>query len=121
MAQEEVKHKITSINVDSGVFSNDFVSQFTADLLQLPVRRPAELNKTMFGAVYVAGLASGFWQSRDEIRGFLKLDKEFLPETDKQKIRDNNKHYKTWQSALERSLDWYTDNFSVVITILYIR
>ena len=107
VAREEVKHKITSINVDGGVFSNNFVSQFTADLLQFPVRRPAELNKTVFGAVYVAGLASGFWRSRDEIRGFWKLDKEFLPETYKENIRDNNKCYKTWQSALERSLDWY--------------
>ena len=107
VAINEVEYKISQVRVDGGVFSNDFVAQCTADLLQLPVQRPAELDQTVFGAVYMAGRASGFWQSRDEIKGFWKLGKEFQPTTDKETMDVNKETYKTWQRALDRSLEWY--------------
>ena len=107
VARDEIDYYLKKIKVDGGVFNNDFVAQFTADLLQLPVLRPTELDQTVYGAVFVAGLASRYWQSREEIEHFWKLHKEYKPETNEEKIRENTKAYKTWQRALERSLEWY--------------
>ncbi len=107
VAIDEVEYVIKNVRVDGGVFNNDFVTQSLSDMLHLPIQKPVELNKTVFGAVYVAGLASGFWQNRDEIKQFWKLDKEFKPTKNKEKLQENKKTYKTWQRALERSLEWY--------------
>lgn len=108
VAIDEVEYPITKVRVDGGVFGNDFVAQSTADLLQLPIERPSELDRTVYGATFVAGLASGFWQSREEIEDLWKLDKKFMPESDSNRLKDLQKTYNTWQKALERSLDWYT-------------
>ena len=104
VARDEIDYPLQKVRVDGGVCQNDFVLQLLADLLQLPLEKPKELDRTVFGAIYVAGLASGFWQSRDEIQVFWELDKKFLP---KDESPENTQVYKTWQNAVERSLMWY--------------
>ena len=67
------------------------------------VEKPCECDNMVFGAVYVAGLASGFWRSQEEIKSFWKLDSVFEP-------KDNSQYeslYTTWQDALHRSFKWY--------------
>lgn len=90
---------VTSLHVDGGAAANDFLMQFQADLLGVEVRRPANLETTAQGAAYLAGLATGFWETFDEIKGFRKIDKVFKPQwTDEQR----EKHYSQWQNAVAR-------------------
>ena len=103
VANAEVSHPIKKIRVDGGVCRNGFILQLISDLLEIPIEKPSELDKTVFGAVYVAGLASGFWKSRDELEGFWKLDNIFEPQENPQ----YESLYSTWQEALHRSLKWY--------------
>lgn len=103
VANAEITCPVKKIRVDGGVCRNGFILQLISDLLEIPVEKPSELDKTVFGAVYVAGLASGFWSSREEIKSFWKLDSVFEP-------KDNSQYeslYATWQDALHRSLKWY--------------
>ena len=65
------------LNVDGGASANDFLMQFQADLLGCELRRPANTETTSLGAAYLAGLASGFWGSTDELRGLRETDDIF--------------------------------------------
>ena len=62
------KSPLTELRVDGGAAANDAFMQFQADLLGVPVRRPAVLETTALGAAYLAGLAMGFWNSVDELK-----------------------------------------------------
>jgi putative glycerol kinase 5 len=104
VGSSEVEYPISKIHVDGGVCRNTFVLQLISDLLCLPIHKPKELDITVYGAAYVAGLGSKFWDSREKIRGFVKHDSELNPNKDG---GDKFKQYKLWQSALERSLAWY--------------
>ena len=78
---------ITSLNVDGGASANGFLMQFQADISDLPVFRPSVTETTAAGAAYLAGLAVGFYESRDEI---LKLDRGgtvFKPNADREKCK----------------------------------
>ncbi len=77
--EEDAGHGLRSLNVDGGASANDFLMQFQADILGLPVRRPADAEATALGAAYLAGLTSGFWDSLDAIRELSASDEIFLP------------------------------------------
>ncbi len=70
---------ITEIRVDGGASSNDTLMQFQADILGIPVIRPRCVETTALGAAYLAGLAVGFWNSRDEIESLWARDRVFDP------------------------------------------
>ena len=108
IAESEISLKFKQIRVDGGVSRNNFVVQLTSDLLGRSVERPKDIDMTVYGAIYVAGLAHGFWKSRDEIKQFWELDRKFDPKDPSSKeARQILQHYKTWQKAVERSLGWY--------------
>jgi glycerol kinase len=67
------------LKVDGGASANDFLMQFQADVLGMPVKRPACIETTALGAAYLAGLSAGFWESREEIEWEWKLDRGFVP------------------------------------------
>jgi glycerol kinase len=99
----DTKDPFTELRVDGGAAANDDLMQFQADLLDVPVRRPAVLETTALGAAYLAGLSSGFWSSIDELKQHRKADTIFEPKTDKkqmQKLQEN------WREAVERSRHW---------------
>jgi glycerol kinase len=99
----DTKDPFTELRVDGGAAANDDLMQFQADLLGVPVRRPAVLETTALGAAYLAGLSSGFWSSIDELKQHRKADTIFKPKTDKkqmQKLQEN------WREAVERSRHW---------------
>ena len=58
---------------------NDFLCQFQADILGIPVERPATTESTALGAAYLAGLATGFWKDEKELAAQLKIAKRFEP------------------------------------------
>ncbi|WP_260738399.1 glycerol kinase GlpK [Tunturiibacter lichenicola] len=99
----DTKNPFRELRVDGGAAANDALMQFQADLLGVPVHRPAVLETTALGAAYLAGLATGFWSGADELEHHRKADTVFEPKGDKkqmEKLQDN------WREAVERSRNW---------------
>lgn len=77
--------------------------QFQADILNTKVCRPKNVETTALGAAYLAGLATGFWKSKEEILERRETDKIFEPQmTEEQR----NKLYSGWKKAVERAQHW---------------
>jgi glycerol kinase len=70
---------VSELRVDGGACVNDLLMQFQADLLGIPVVRPAVTETTALGAAYLAGLAQGFWSSREEIGALWRAQRRFEP------------------------------------------
>lgn len=71
--------KLTELRVDGGATQNDSLLQFQADILQIPVVRSKTAETTALGAAYLAGLAVGFWKSKEELAEHWQEDKRFIP------------------------------------------
>ena len=91
------------LRVDGGAAANDILMQFQADLLQLPVRRPAVLETTAQGAAYLAGLAVNFWSSKEEIANLRGQDAVFEPKADRKTMEAR---LAKWQDAVKRAGGW---------------
>ncbi|MDO5334747.1 MAG: glycerol kinase GlpK [Coriobacteriia bacterium] len=77
--QKDAGVKLTSLAVDGGACRNDFLCSFCADAIDASIVRPGNVETTALGAAYLAGLASGFWSSTDEIRSMRRVDHLFEP------------------------------------------
>ncbi|MCL5780051.1 MAG: glycerol kinase GlpK [Bacillota bacterium] len=95
--------KLQALKVDGGAVANNLLMQFQADILGVPVDRPKIIETTALGAAYLAGLAVGFWQSKEELANRWKLDRRFENQMDEVK---RNKLYNGWKRAVTRSMDW---------------
>ena len=93
----------TELKVDGGASNNDFLMQFQADILGVPVMRPRIVETTARGSGFLAGLAVGFWKSKGELVNAFELERKFTPRIDK---RDREKLYQGWQTAVEKAKDW---------------
>lgn len=91
------------LNVDGGASRDAFLMQFQADILDKKVQRPIVKETTALGAAYLAGLATGLWNSRDELKTGDWCDKIFTPDMTEEK---REKLVKGWHKAVGRSLDW---------------
>ena len=91
------------LKVDGGASNNDFLMQFQADILGVPVMRPRIVETTARGSGFLAGLAVGFWKSRSELVNAFELERKFTPRVGK---GDREKLYKGWQKAVEKAKDW---------------
>ena len=94
---------LNSLKVDGGMVANELLMQFQADLLDVPVIRPAITETTALGAAYAAGLAVGFWTSMDELKQYWSVDRTWQPRMDDDARR---KGIRGWQKAVQRTLDW---------------
>ena len=94
---------INSLNVDGGACVSNIMMQFQADILNTKVHRPKNVETTALGAAYLAGLATGFWKSKEEIINQRETDKLFEPQMTQEK-RDIL--CKGWKKAVEKSLNW---------------
>jgi glycerol kinase len=83
---------------------NDLLMQFQADLLGVPVIRPEVAETTAVGAAYAAGLATGFWESEDDVRNNWAEDKRWEPTMDADK---RDEYFKYWKRAVTKSFDWF--------------
>ena len=90
---------IAELRVDGGAASNDFLMQFQADLLGVPVDRPAVVETTAPGAAFLAGLAVGYWASPDELRHVRRRERLFEPSMDPS---SRDALYEGWQRAVAR-------------------
>lgn len=94
---------LKEMRVDGGASRSRPLLQFQADLLQEQVVRPKCIETTAMGAAYLAGLAVGFWESRDTIRQNWETDVVFEPKRDAAEMA---KLRKGWDKALERAKNW---------------
>jgi len=102
--REEADIPLQELRVDGGASVMDMLLQYQADLLGVPVRRPVVSETTALGAALLAGLATGFWKSLEEIEERWQLDREALPdESAAERVRIMRRD---WKRAVERSLDW---------------
>ena len=95
--------KLKELRVDGGACVNNMLMQFQADLLDVPVVRPAIQETTALGAAYLAGLAVGYWRNEAEIASQWKVDHTFEPAMKPDK---RDKLRATWNKALERAKTW---------------
>jgi len=77
--EQDIGHKINSLKVDGGASTNNFLMQFQADILGIPVVRSAIAETTALGAAYLAGLNCGYWDDKGDIEKNWKADKIFRP------------------------------------------
>jgi glycerol kinase len=92
-----------SLRVDGGMVVNDLLMQFQADILDLPVIRPAVIETTALGAAYAAGLAVGFWNSLDDLSKCWREDKSWKPNMN---TESRERLLTGWRKAIERSMNW---------------
>ncbi len=94
---------MNELRVDGGACANSLLMQFQADLLQVPVVRPKTIETTALGAAYLAGLATGFWKNREEIRQAWQIDRTFEPQMSAAEATHRRQR---WAEALNRARDW---------------
>jgi glycerol kinase len=95
--------KLASLKADGGASRNNALLQFQADLLGVPVRRPRVQETTALGVAYLAGLATGTWNSLGDIERNWVLDQEFKPTTS---AGQREKMLTGWRKAVGRTLNW---------------
>jgi len=95
--------KIGELKVDGGAVVNDLLMQFQADLIGIPVIRPENIETTALGAAYLAGLATGFWGSVEEIKEQWAMDRTFTSKVSGEKRLGLKKD---WDKAVSRSRSW---------------
>jgi glycerol kinase len=100
---KDTQQPFRELRVDGGAAANDMLMQFQADLLQLPVRRPAMLETTALGAAYLAGLAVNFWSSTDEIARLRAPDTIFEPKASREAMAAREAK---WRDAVRRAGGW---------------
>ncbi|MGC1360232.1 MAG: glycerol kinase GlpK [Silvibacterium sp.] len=99
----DAERPVSSLRVDGGAAANDMLMQFQADLLGVPVIRPQIIETTALGAACLAGIATGFWGSPEEIRRERQGDSTFAPAMDRQHAAEARNR---WKNAVERSRHW---------------
>ena len=95
--------KLTQLKVDGGASRNNFLLQFQSDLINADVCRPKCVETTAMGASFLAGLAVGFWASKEDIIAHLSLERTFTPETDD---AWREKELAGWHQAVNSTLGW---------------
>ena len=97
---------ITTLRVDGGASVSDILMQIQADLLGIPVDRPAQVETTAYGAAALAGLAAGVWKDTGELEQLRRSQHVFTP---LRSGEDCGREYRRWQRAVERARAWAED------------
>ena len=94
---------MNELRVDGGACTNNLLMQFQADLLQVPVVRPKVIETTALGAAYLAGLAVGYWKSKEEVAAAWQAERRFTPAMAPAQAAHRRSR---WAEALNRARDW---------------
>jgi len=95
--------ELKELRVDGGACANNFLMQFQADILGVPVERPEIIETTAMGAAYLAGLAVGFWKDQSMIAERRKVNRKFNPIMSEDK---RERLYTNWKKAVKRAMHW---------------
>jgi glycerol kinase len=90
---------LSELRVDGGAAVNNFLMQFQADILGKPIVRPMDVETTALGAAYLAGLATGYWKSVEEVESFWRAERRFEPAMPP---AEREEMYRGWRSAVAR-------------------
>ena len=101
--QDDAKLRLSALNVDGGASANDLLMQIQADISGAPVQRPSCVETTALGAAYLAGLAVGYWASREEVVKNRTVDRLFLPTIT---AEERQRRIRGWKKAVSRARDW---------------
>jgi len=99
--QADAGIELKELRADGGAIANDFLAQFQSDILGVPVLRPDVAETTALGAAYLAGLATGFWSSREEIAQQWALNRRFAPSMPEER---REALYAGWTMAVQATL-----------------
>ena len=94
------------MRVDGGATQDDFLMQFQADLLGVPLIRPVVTETTALGAAYLAGLATGVWKNVSELKSLEHIDRRFEPRMSSSLVAASRER---WQRAVDRCKNWESD------------
>ena len=103
LMEEDSGIKLTSLKVDGGACANNFLMQFQSDIINVPVKRPISIETTALGAAYLAGLATCYWKSREEIIENWQVSRVFKPAMD---ASAREELLKGWKKAVKTSFGW---------------
>ena len=98
--EQDAGRPIDALRVDGGASVSDFMMRYQADLLGVPVERPAIVETTAWGAACLAGLGVGLWSDPAEIARELAPGRVYLPQTDR------SRELAQWRRAVERAKGW---------------
>lgn len=101
--QEDTGLKINTLKVDGGASKNNLLMQFQSDIIDAKVCKPIITETTALGAAYLAGLAVGYWESKEEISKSFYISESYEPDLDNE---TRVKLYKGWKKAVDRSKKW---------------
>ena len=105
--EEDAGVRLNVLKVDGGASANNMLMQFQADINDTTVHRPKCIETTALGAAYLAGLATGYWKSKDEIKENWQLGRAFESEMDEEK---RNQLLKGWKRAVRCAIAWAEDD-----------
>ena len=105
--EEDAGVRLNVLKVDGGASANNMLKQFQADINNTIVHRPKCIETTALGAAYLAGLATGYWKNKDEIKENWQLGRAFESEMDKEK---RNQLLKGWKRAVRCAIAWAEDD-----------
>ena len=98
--------QLSALKVDGGASANDFLMQTQADIIDAPVNRPKCVETTAMGAAYLAGLAVGYWSSKEEVLQNWAIDQTFKPEITEE---ESSKRIRGWEKAVKYAYGWARD------------
>ncbi len=101
--QVDSKIELKELRVDGGATANETLLQFQADVLGIPVVRSRIAETTALGAGYLAGLATGFWKSKEELAEHWQADKTFTPQMSPANAKELREK---WNEAVKRAMNW---------------
>ena len=94
---------MSTMRVDGGITANSLCMQMQADIMGIEISKPLIAETTALGAAYAAGLAVGFWKSKDEVRQQWQESRRWLPTST---FERRELGYSQWKKAVERTLNW---------------
>ena len=100
---EDMGHPLQTFKVDGGASANNFLLEFQANIMNMPVYRPQCIETTSLGAAYLAGLATGYWKNRDDILSNWQIDRVFQPDMNEEK---RNELLDGWHKAVHCTFGW---------------
>jgi len=95
--------QLEALKVDGGASANNLLMQIQSDIIQAPVHRPKCVETTAMGAAYLAGLAVGYWASKEDVIKNWAIDRVFAPEIEPE---ERDKKVKGWNKAVKCSFGW---------------
>ena len=105
--QEDGGIQLSTLKVDGGACANNFLMQFQADIIGVPVERPVCIETTALGAAYLAGLAVGYWADQAEVVSNWEVSRTFAPQIGQER---RETLLQGWKKAVNRSMGWETQN-----------